>query len=384
MKRAFVILAFGLTVAVAYGQQIQSTTIDLRRSNRDFSFSAAEETTPIYRAYIQEDGSAYTDVDDLVGILFFSSNETAAVGMAITNTASAVNYLEWTLTQDQTAEPGEYFAQIVVTNISGSVQEWARGALTLNESPGTTYISGWAWNATNYADLAWVEAQIAAIQAGLTNLTARRVTYDNATYTNVQDALDALLYIVPSVSLSGGGTYDQGRVVTNLTLTWTCSKTMTSRELSGGATVSLGAGGSGAYTVTNALDSSQTTYTLTVGDGTGTANNSTVNYFRDRRYWGFSSTATALSSAQIIALSDEFATTEVCSEKTGLTPTGNQYLWYCYPASWGAAAQIVLGGYPTTFDRETASFTNAYGHAASFYRYRSPNLIGYTTSMEVQ
>lgn len=214
-------------------------------------------------------------------------------------------------------------------------------------------------------------------------LNAANVLYSHALYTNVQDALDALLYTAPSVTLSGGGVYDIGRSITNVDLAWTVNKEMLTRELSGGATVSLGAGGSGDYTVTNALDDSQTTYTLTVGDGTGTAAASTINYFRHRRYWGFSSTASGLDDAEIQALSNELATSRATS-KTGLTPTGSQYLWICYPAAWGAATATLLGGWSTTFVLETATFTNAYGYAASYYRYRSPYPVSYPTSLEVQ
>jgi hypothetical protein len=214
-----------------------------------------------------------------------------------------------------------------------------------------------------------------------TNVTAEAVSYDNATYTNVQDALDALLYVAPSVTISGGTIYDIGRTITNVSLTWTVNKTMTSRVLSNGATADFGAGGSGSYTVTNANDSAATTYTITVGDGTGTDADSTVNYFRHRRYWGYSDEAT-LTDAHVRALTSELATARTTS-KTGLAPTGNQYLYMCYPASWGAG-YFILGGYPTVFVVSTNSFTNAYGYAESFLINRSPNLIGVTTTLEVQ
>jgi len=161
MKHTTWLLIVGLTASVAIGQQIQSTTIDLTRPNRDFAFKAAEQSTPVYRAYIREDGSPYTDMTGLHGVFFFASNATASVGMLVTNTATGQDYLEWTLTKDQTVEPGSYFAQMIVTNATGLIQEWVRGTYTILDSPGTTAAGTWSWNATNYATQAWVTEQLA-------------------------------------------------------------------------------------------------------------------------------------------------------------------------------------------------------------------------------
>jgi len=169
-------IILGLVFAThAFAQQIQSTEADLRKKNRDFLFEAAEQTTPTLRAYIRENGSAYTSVSNLGAIFYFSSNATDEVGMAVTNTSSGLDYLEWTLTSDQTAVPGEYFAQIIVTNTTGSIQEWIRGEFDILDSPGTTAVNSWAWNSSNYATVAWVEAQIAAVEASITGMVERSV-----------------------------------------------------------------------------------------------------------------------------------------------------------------------------------------------------------------
>jgi hypothetical protein len=165
-----IILALG---GVVRAQQIQSTDVDLRQKNREFSFSAAEVTTPILRAYIRQNGSPYTSLTNLGGIFYFASNATDEIGMAVTNTASGRDYLEWTLTVDQTAVPGTYFAQIIVTNSTGSIQEWVRGEYEILDSPGTTALLSWSWNASNFATVAWVEAQLAGIQGDLSNAVSR-------------------------------------------------------------------------------------------------------------------------------------------------------------------------------------------------------------------
>lgn len=147
MKKFYVgLCCWCLTAGLLHGRQVQSITVDLQRSNRAFAIKAAEETTPTLRAYLREDGRPYTSISDLNGIFFFASNATAEAGMVVTNTAKARDYLEWTLTTSQTAEPGTYFAQIIVTNTTGSVQEWIRGTFTIEESPGTTALAHWTWN----------------------------------------------------------------------------------------------------------------------------------------------------------------------------------------------------------------------------------------------
>lgn len=214
---------------------------------------------------------------------------------------------------------------------------------------------------------------------GITN--AYLVGYNTTT---VGDTLDTLLYKAPTVSLSGGSVYDNGRVITNVSLTWTANKSMTTRVLSNGHSADLGAGGSGSYTVTNALDATQTTYTLTVGDGTGTAASSTVNYFRNRLRYGFSDTVSNIDDSGIIALSGSaFVTTSYTLSSTTLTPTGSQYVWVCYPASLGVA-RFRINGFPVTgWTLETANYTNPYGAIVSYSRYRSPQAYNVAVDLEV-
>lgn len=206
----------------------------------------------------------------------------------------------------------------------------------------------------------------------------------SGSYSNVQAALDALLYTAPTVTLSGGSTYDVGRVVTNIALTFTCNKTMTSRTITGGGTnVSLGAGGSGSYTLTNALKSTQTTYTATVTDGTSTNTGTTTLYFYNRKYWGFNDVTNSISDSQIKLLGTNQLTTTKVIGPENLTPSGTNYIWVCYPASFGAAT-FKLNGLPSTsWLIETNDFVNDYGYTNSYLRHRSPNKYSVTMTLEV-
>lgn len=191
MQRILLTLCLIIAIAShAAAQQVQSTAVDLRKPNSDFSFSAAEQTTPTLRAYIRENGGAYTTITNLGAVFFFASNATDEVGMAVTNTTRGADYLEWTLTKNQTAVPGTYFAQIIVTNNAGSLQEWVRGEFVIEDSPGTTAVTGWDWNSTNYATVTWVNEQIATVQSSITGMVTR--TEFQNTNTTVNGRIDVL------------------------------------------------------------------------------------------------------------------------------------------------------------------------------------------------
>jgi hypothetical protein len=190
-------------------------------------------------------------------------------------------------------------------------------------------------------------------------------------YSTVQAALDALLYVAPSITaLTGGGTYIKGQTVTNPAITWTVNKTMTTRAISGVATATLGAGGSGTYTDTGRNLTTTGTYTLTVGDGTGTDAENEVFTFTNRRYVGASAT-TNQTNAELISLT---ASTQAkgASGTTGALTA--EYIVIAYPASLGACTAYSLGGFSTTaWPSVTKAVTNAYGYAESYLVYRSEN-----------
>lgn len=178
------------------------------------------------------------------------------------------------------------------------------------------------------------------------------------------------LYVAPTVSLSGGSTNEIGSTVANVALTWTCNKSMTTRVLSAPVPTGdrdRGAGQNGSYTHTGANLTTNTTYTITVGDGVNTAQGTTSVNFRSKRYWG-TSASTSLNDAGILALSGELAT----SRGKSFTQNGNgQYIYYVYPASWGAATFTVNGLLNTDWTLTTQTHVNASGYSTSYYVYRT-------------
>lgn len=220
------------------------------------------------------------------------------------------------------------------------------------------------WNA---ASNAWIMGG-----GGGGTTTASLVSYVNPTYTNVQQALDALFYVAPSASLTGGGSYEQGQVITNVALVWTVNKTMVSRDLSAPvppADQARGPGGNGNYTHTGANLTNNTTYTLTVNDGTGSASSSTSVSFFYRRYYGVATNVIGITDAEIKTLgASELSTTRVLSTYMSAS---NQYIYVAYPVAWGAATFKLYDLPSTGWQLETRNFTNNWGTVASYNIYRS-------------
>jgi hypothetical protein len=95
----------------------------------------------------------------------------------------------------------------------------------------------------------------------------------------------------------------------------------------------------------------------------------TVN-FRYSRYWGVG-TLTTLNDAQINALSNELSTSRV---KTITYVCSNQYFYYIYPVSFGTAT-FTIGGIENVPTVSTITHINSNGNSASYYFYRSVNLL---------
>jgi len=204
--------------------------------------------------------------------------------------------------------------------------------------------------------------------------SADQVSYHSITYPNVEAALDHLLYVAPSVSLSGGSTNEKGSTVANVALSWSCNKSMLTRVLSAPVPVGdrdRGPGQNGSYTHTGANLATNTTYTITVGDGTGFASAGTAVSFYNRRYYGPLTDAGPLSNSTILSLSKEYITSRANTHSYNCT--GGKYIWICYPASFGAAT-FTVGGLEVTFDLTVQSVTNDSSYAESFNCYRSHEL----------
>lgn len=190
-------------------------------------------------------------------------------------------------------------------------------------------------------------------------------------YPTVQAALDALFYVAPRInSFSNNvGTVEIGQTITAVTLAWSFNKTMTSASINQAVGSVLGLT---SKALTGLSLTTSFTWTLTASDGLNTTSASTGISFLNKRYWGVS-TNTALVDADILALSSEFASSR--GKAISYNATGGKYPFYCYPASFGAPANVTVGGLAfTDFTVTAQNFTNASGHTESYNVIRFNNL----------
>ena len=216
--------------------------------------------------------------------------------------------------------------------------------------------------------------------SGTDQINAYNIPYvnGNGTYPTVQDALDALFYVPLHITsfYNSVNTVEIGSTVTSVNLGWVFNKSIVSQSLSQG----IGALpiSQRTYTDTGAWTSNRS-YTLSTTDGQTPANGNTGITFSNKRYWGTSVNST-LSDAQIIALNSEFANSR--NQSRTITAAG-EYVYFSYPAAWGAASFTVNGLPNTAWVLTVISFTNASGYTSSYNLYRSLNLLTGTYTIVV-
>lgn len=186
--------------------------------------------------------------------------------------------------------------------------------------------------------------------------------------TNGGGGVSFSLYVAPVISsfVNDQNSIEQGATVTSTVLTWV---------LSGGAITSQSLNNSiGSMNIalrtTNHSSSYTTarTYTLTVSDGTTTPTASTTITFYSKLYWGASAqTASTITDGQIIALSGAFATSRATTQTIS---TASTYIFFCYPASFGAATFTVNGFPDAGWTLVTRNFVNASGGTVSYNIYQ--------------
>jgi hypothetical protein len=158
-----------------------------------------------------------------------------------------------------------------------------------------------------------------------------------------------------------GNTVEVGTTVSAVTLAWSLNKTMTSLALDHGVGSVLGLTSKPLTALTLTSDS---TYTLTAGDGQNTTSAQTTIAFRNRRYWG-AVDSESLDNTTVLALSSEFATDY--AKSVTYDASGGKYLYYAFPASWGTPSHVTVGGLSfTDFTVTPLSFTNASGHTETY------------------
>lgn len=191
---------------------------------------------------------------------------------------------------------------------------------------------------------------------------AQNVAYANPTYATVQEALDALLYVPVDVTAFSNniGTVEIGSTVQSLTLNWAVNKAVTSLSISNGVGTVLGT----SFKNLTGPWTADTSWTISASDGKSNDSATTTLAFRNRRYWGVSS-KTTLSDADILALTGEFSTSR--GKTVSYNATGGNYPYYCYPASFGAPANVTVGGLAfSAYTVTTRDFVNASGLAVSY------------------
>lgn len=214
-------------------------------------------------------------------------------------------------------------------------------------------------------------------------ISADKVSYTNGTITNVQEALDQLLYIAPVVNTltaSVANTQEKGASLSNIKFTWTLNKAVKTQTFDGNAVdVSTKE-----YIYAGPLTANKS-FTLSVSDGTKTATKSVSISFQDYIHYGVSDKTTeaeVLVDSFVLGLaSKKFGTAKSSIGTVSATAGAGQYIYFAIPTAWASALSFKIGGFDTDFEK-VGSFdhTNASGYKVSYSVFRSgqPNL-GATT-----
>lgn len=259
------------------------------------------------------------------------------------------------------------------------------------------------WSATNTAEL-----QTALFNSSSLNAQGQRITNLAAPVNDNDAATRAYVFglfsrVAPSVSFGNTtGTVEVGSTVMSVSLSWLISPTNTpvaSQSISASqgtfnainttsrATTAFIPGPQG---FPNQPFTSDVTWTLTVNDGTGlpgaTVTAQTSIAFRHYMSWGIAST-TSLDNSQIRNLHTNTPAGAGREFRDGkgksVNISGNgQYIYFAYPASFGAASFIVNNAPNTAWISNTVTYTNSSGNSSQFLIYRSTD-VQFGTSIPI-
>lgn len=217
------------------------------------------------------------------------------------------------------------------------------------------------------------------ISFGISN-EASDINYSNSSYgdfTNVDAALDMifdkLYYTDPKImsfNMNPANTqYEKGSVISGISFSWSTNKNMLTQTLTG---CNISASDTQASYSSNI--SSNTTFTLTVGDGTNTTSSSKTISFLSKKYYGASIIPSIYDDMFLLGLTGVLA-----SNKNGtvnITANENEYIFFAIPSSFGIA-NFKIGGFDTELDLvRTFNHTNASGYMCEYniYKTTQPNL----------
>ena len=221
-----------------------------------------------------------------------------------------------------------------------------------------------------------LQLQINNINA-TTGKKAKEVIYESDEFTNVQDALDSLLYKSPTVTsltttYSGGTTLEMGTVLANVTFNWAYNKNITSQAF---ANVSLDPSVR-TYTYNRGIFNT-TTLSLTASDGKNSCSKSITFTYANRIFYGVSSTST-YNTALLKSLSNTLSNSKARSFT--VNAGSNQYIFYAVPNRLGGC-KFAVNGFEGGFEKvATISYTNSQSYTESYDIYKSDNpSLGNTT-----
>ena len=211
--------------------------------------------------------------------------------------------------------------------------------------------------------------------------TTADIAYTNAQYPEmktVADALDQLLYVNPAVSTFTSnpafGDYEIGSTVSNPRFTWSYNKAIVNQNLKvGGTTIALDDPQVREHAYTGDITSA-TTFTISGNDNKLKACSRTGTFnFKHKRYFGVAEVPAEYNSDFILGLTGK----EFCTGRTksafSLNAGAGQYMFYCFPASYGTPT-FNVGGFDGGFElAATIDFTNASGNTTSFVIWKSEN-----------
>lgn len=214
------------------------------------------------------------------------------------------------------------------------------------------------------------------------DLVASNVQYTNinfAAITNVQEALDYLLYAKPEVRLYGGETYEKGYCCECVDLWWEVNKEVTTQYINNGVgTIDCTLRN---LSIEDANIEDDTTFTITVSDGKNKASASTKISFAQKIYWGVSAN-TELSQEEILNFDNEF---ENVTENTCVfNCSGGKYFYIVAPAKYHNDFMFRINGFIFSDMEETSlMLKNASGYEDEYIVYRSNNIqTGSTIEVE--
>lgn len=208
-------------------------------------------------------------------------------------------------------------------------------------------------------------------------INVEAIQYDNESHDNirtVKDALDKLLYVELSISLTSNTStvLEKGRLVNGVIINWTYSKRIISQLLDG-VPIDLN---TRSYLYNSTLTSDKR-FTLTASDVSKTFSKDISFNFYNGVYWGTSSNTT-YNDTFIMNLSKELRSNR--NKTFSVNCMENEYIYYCIPTNYGTPT-FTVGGFTGGFNKvSTIQFRNSYGYTESYDIYKSTNSnLGNTT-----